>query len=225
MKALTNLTIKKLLPLAALTLSAIAAPTQAAQFGVKVVDDNGTPIAGASVCIGLQGNYKQFGAGFTDMQGQLVVDVPNVPLLVTVSKTRFSGTRTIEPARSFNLIKQVKLKEGVPGPRCRAGSIMAEAESNVRPATRMLTVSSFNVEQRGSRTTLSPEVNGNPSHFRVSTSKDFEGAKWQKYSSRIALAKNVSNSEKVYFQLRKRTGSKRAWMEATSDVLSVRLVN
>ena len=61
----------------------------AAKFGVRVVDDLGKPVAGASVCIGLEGNYKQFGAMFTGADGNAIVEVPNVPLVVTVSKTRF----------------------------------------------------------------------------------------------------------------------------------------
>jgi len=81
---LSSLTSKLVLSMAVVTLSAFVLPAHAAKFGVRVVDDNGIPVAGASVCIGLQGNYKQFAATFTDTQGQVVVEVPNVPLLVTV---------------------------------------------------------------------------------------------------------------------------------------------
>lgn len=213
-----RLSSKLILSAAVLTLSALALPAHAAKFGVRVVDDNGVPVAGASVCIGLQGNYKQFGATFTDSQGQVMVDVPNVPLLVTVSKDRFTGLRSAEPARSFNLIKQVKLREGIPGPRCRAGSVLAEGE----PSTN-ITVSDIAIKTNDSSTILSPTVSGNPSHYRVSTSKEFDDARWIKYSNQIALARKISESQKVYLQLRKRSGTSKAWLEARSKILTVRL--
>lgn len=214
----SSLKNKLVLTVALLTLSALAVPAHAAKFGVRVVDDNGVPVAGASVCIGLQGNYKQFGATFTDTNGQVVVDVPNVPLLVTVSKDRFTGLRTAEPARSFNLIKQVKLREGVPGPRCRAGSKIADGAAGAS-----ITVADIAVQSGAFNTILSPTVSGEPSHYRVSADKDFADAKWEKFSNQIALAGDLSESEKVYLQLRKRTGSSKAWMESRSNVMTVRL--
>jgi len=214
---LSSLTSKLVLSMAVVTLSAFVLPAHAAKFGVRVVDDNGIPVAGASVCIGLQGNYKQFAATFTDTQGQVVVEVPNVPLLVTVSKDRFTGLRATEPARSFNLIKQVKLREGIPGPRCRAGSKIAEGPSAG------ITVTDIAVKLGESSATISPTVNGEPSHYRVSKDKDFTDATWKKFSNQIALAGNLSDSRKVYLQLRKRTGSSKAWLESRSEILTVRL--
>lgn len=214
---LSSLTNKLVLSMAVLTLSAFVLPAHAAKFGVRVVDDNGIPVAGASVCVGLQGNYKQFGATFTDSQGQVVVEVPNVPLLVTVSKDRFTGMRATEPARSFNLIKQVQLREGVPGPRCRAGSKIAEG-----PGAGIV-VTDIAIKTGEFSTTLSPTVNGDPSHYRVSSDKDFSDAKWETFSNQISLAGNLSDSQKVYLQLRKRTGSSKAWMEARSEIVTVRL--
>ena len=216
----SSLTNKLVLSIAVITLCAVSIPAQAAKFGVRVVDDNGVPIAGAAVCIGLQGNYKQFGASFTDSQGQVMVDVPNVPLLVTVSKDRFTGLRTTEPARSFNLLKQVQLREGIPGPRCRAGSVLADSKPSAA-----ITVSDIAIQAGPTTTTLSPTVIGEPSHYRVSADKEFSGAKWQRYSDQIALATNLSVSPKVYLQLRKRTGSANAFLEARSEVMTVRLTN
>jgi len=214
---LTGLTHKLMLSAAVLTLSALAVPAHAAKFGVHVVDDNGVPVAGASVCIGLQGNYKQFGATFTDAQGHVMVDVPNVPLLLTVSKDRFSGVRSIEPARSFNLVKQVKLRNGVPGPRCRAGSVLAES----KPSVPSIVVSSIDVQGN----TLSPTVTGDPSHYRVSANQDFTGAQWFRFSNQIALRGALSDAEKVYLQMRKRSGTSNAHVESLSDVLTITLVN
>jgi len=206
---------KVALAVTVIAVSTIAIPAHAAKFGVRVVDANGVPVAGAAVCVGLQGNYKQFGATFTDGQGQVMVDVPNVPLLVTVSKDRFTGLRTLEPARSFNLVKQVKLREGTPGPRCRAGSALAEGQ----PSVPSLLVSEIAVLGN----VLQPVVQGKPSHYRVSDNSDFTGAKWKRYSANIALASNIASADKVYLQLRQRQGTAKAYIESHSDVMTVRL--
>ena len=55
----------------------------AAKFGVRVVTPEGQPIAGAAVCIGTAGDYKKFAALFTSVDGDVQVDVPPVPLVVT----------------------------------------------------------------------------------------------------------------------------------------------
>lgn len=215
----THLSRKLGLSALLLALASVAMPAQAAKFGVRVVDESGSPIAGASVCVGLQGNSKQFGSAFTDSQGHVMVDVPNVPLMLTVSKDRFTGTRTMEPARSFNLIKQVKLREGIPGPRCKAGSVLADS----KPGIPGIIVSDIAIREGVYNTTLSPVVSGEPSQYRVSDNKDFTGAKWQNYSNQIALVGNLSDADKVYLQLRKRKGSSKAYLETRSEVLTVRI--
>ncbi len=210
---------KLLLSAAILSLSALSTAATAAKFGVHVVDENGAPVAGAAVCIGLQGNYKQFGAQFTDISGNVMVDVPNVPLLVTVSKDRFTGVRTSEPARGFNLLKQIRLMEGVPGPRCKAGSSLADSSPN--PPT--INVSKIDVVDGAFGTTLKPIVSGEPSHYRVSADSTFNGAVWQNYSSQIALVGNLTEAAKIYVQMRKYEGSRTSWIEARSPVMTALL--
>ena len=212
---------RSVLSVSVLAIASFVMPAHAAKFGVRVVDDNGVAIAGASVCIGLQGNYKQFGATFTDARGQVMIDVPNVPLLLTVSKDRFTGMRTTEPARSFNLLKQVKLLEGVPGPRCRAGSVLAEH----KPGVPTIVVTDIAIYEGVYSKTLSPTVSGEPNQYRVSTSKEFGDAKWESYANQIALAGSLSDANKVYLQMRKVRGNSKSWLEARSEVLTVRLVN
>ncbi len=209
----------KALGLSAIVMLSAVMPAHAAKFGVRVVDDNGRPVAGASVCVGLQGNYKQFGATFTDSRGQVMVDVPNVPLLVTVSKDRFTGVRSTEPARAFNLIKEVKLREGVPGPRCRAGSVLAEHT----PGIPNIVVTDIAISEGPFSTTLSPTVSGEPNQYRVSTSEAFADAKWIDFSTQIALAGDLSESNRVYLQMRKIRGNSKAYLESRSEVLTVRL--
>jgi len=191
---LVTKTTKFALVVLALALSSFAMSAHAAMFGVRVVDENDQAVVGAAVCIGLQGNYKRFAATFTDGQGKVMVDVPNVPLLVTVSKDRFTGMRTTEPARSFNLLKQVRLREGVPGPRCRAGSSMANSVPNVPT----IVITDIAVSENNRSTTLSPTVSGEPNQFRVSANKEFEGAAWTKYASQIAVSGPLLDNEKVY---------------------------
>ncbi len=210
---------KPLLTAALVVACSLVSPVHAAKFGVRVVDQNGVPIAGAAVCIGLQGNYKQFAAQFTDTSGNVMVDVPNVPLLVTVSKDRFTGTRSSEPARGFNILKEVKLREGVPGPRCRAGSTLAD----IAPNPPSITVRDIAVTNGASRTVLQPNVTGEPSHYRISANEDFEGAGWKRYSNQIALVGELNSSKKVYLQLRKRMGNAKASIETVSDVVTVRI--
>lgn len=222
MKTKSNLfirTSRTFLVLSAVLLSLSSVPAHAAKFGVRVVDDNGRPIAGASVCIGLQGNYKQFGATFTDARGQVMVEVPNVPLLVTVSKDRFTGSRTTEPARGFNLIKEVKLLDGVPGPRCRAGSVLAESTPNA-PS---IVVTDIAIDEGPFNTTLSPTVSGGPNQYRVSDTKEFSGASWKNFSSQIALANGLNESNRVFLQMRKVVGNSRSFLETRSEVLTIRL--
>lgn len=187
----------------------------AATFGVRVVDDRGQPVAGAAVCVGLPGNYKQFGALLTDASGNAMLDVPNVPLVVTISKSRFSGMRVSEPARGFNLIKEMTLSEGTPGPRCNAGQVVADSSS--------IQIGSVEVMESAYSTTLTPSVEGEATQYRVSRTPSFSGAKWQRFQTSIALNSSLSDEDEVYIQLRRYTGDGKAWIEARSAVVTVKL--
>lgn len=189
-------------------------PAMAKNFGVRVVNDKGQPVSGASVCVGLPGNYKQFGAVFTDADGRAMVDVPHVPITVTVSKTRFSGTRISEPARNFNFMRQVTLSEGVPGPRCRAGSTLASSESSVR-------VNNVDVFEGVFAKQISPKVTGQPTHYRLSATKDVSNSAWQVFENTIALGDTLSGRDVVYLQLRRYQGNRQGWLEARSKVVPV----
>ncbi len=206
--------------LGALALAAVigsmAPAAQAATFGVRVVDDAGTPVAGAAVCVGLEGNYKQFGALFTDSTGTATVEVPNVPLLVTVSKNRSAGIRMSEPARGFNLIKQVRLIDGVPGPRCRAGSSLA------KPGVEQIHIDRVAVREGIYSTTINTSVRGNPSHYRVSDNEDFSDAKWRRFTSSITTA-DYPEANILFLQMRRLEGTAKSWLEARSNVIEVRM--
>ncbi|MFK8079682.1 MAG: hypothetical protein AB8B97_05305 [Granulosicoccus sp.] len=200
---------------ACVLIACIANPASAAQFGVRVVSADGMPVAGASVCFGLPGNYRQFGAVFTDVDGQAVVEVPNLPFVVTVSKTRFSGMRLSEPARGYNLIKQVTLAEGTPGPRCKAGTTLAEAtRSSVR-------ITNVQVSSDSRSTQLIPEATGEPTEYRVNATPYFDASPWKKLDESIQVSASMAKREKLYLQLRRYEGTRNGWFEARSETATV----
>ena len=196
-----------------------SAGAQAARFGVRVVDAFGEPVAGASVCVGLEGNYRQFGTAFTDADGLAdMLEVPNVPLVVTVSKTRFAGTRLQEPGRGFDIVRELTLVEGLPGPRCRAGSSMA-----ANPP--IIDVRDVAVTGEGTGTTLTPTVTGSPSEYRVALDGDlleYAGG-WQRFDTTITLPRALADARSIVLQLRRQVGDERASIEALSDVVTVEL--
>jgi len=214
------MTKRSFFSVAAIALLSLAAnAVHAATFGVRVVDPTGQPIQGASVCVGLASNFVQFGAEFTDSDGLVMLDVPNVPLTVTVSKTRFAGVRLSEPARGFNLIKEVTLIDGLPGPRCRAGSALADA-----PGIAPMRIKNIDIT-RGASLVLRPNVTGNPSHYRISNNPEFTNTTWQPYTDSIRLSRGLSQETSLYFQLRQYAGNANAWLEARSDAITITLTN
>ena len=191
------------------------APAEAARFGVRVVDETGEPVVGASVCVGLEGNYRQFGTAFTDVDGRVdMIDVPNVPFVVTVSKTRFAAVRHREPARGFDLVREITLGEGVPGPRCKAGSSIADGPGLVE-------VRRVDVAGRGAAITLTPDVSGAPSHYRVARDERFADSPWQRFERSIALPGALAEAPSVYLQMRRFDGAPDGWLEARSNVVTV----
>lgn len=194
-----------------------ATTANAGQFGVRVVDEAGMPVAGASVCFGLPGNYGQFGTVFTDTDGQAMTEVPNIPFVVTVSKTRFSGVRINEPARGFNLVKQVTLTDGVPGPRCKAGSTLTDAsQSSIR-------ISDVDVVANTQVTVLTPIATGAPTEYRVGGSESLDSLQWRKLNDSIRLPRSLASLGEVYLQLRRYEGTGGSWLEARSDAVMVYL--
>lgn len=207
----------------AVVLGLASANSHAAKFGVRVVSPDGTPVAGAAVCIGTHGNYKQFGAMFTSANGDVTVDVPPVPLVVTISKNRFSGMRIDEPARRFNLIKTVKLHDGVPGPRCRAGSSMAQSGSG--SSSSGLQINSVDVNERAFDVSVTPIVSGSANSYRISRSASMNGSTWRKMSAgagSIRVEDKLLGST-VYLQVRRYKEVKGAVLEAQSNIFPVNL--
>ena len=193
----------------------------AAKFGVKVVSADGTPVAGAAVCIGTHGNYKQFAAVFTSSEGNVVVDVPPVPLLVTVSKSRFSAVRLSEPARRYNLIKTVKLQDGMPGPRCKADSSMADGAGVTNGGP---TISKVDVSDKVFNVALRATVSGGVNKYRIASSRSMQNAVWEDFRQEIVVDPKMLGKT-VYLQVAKVVQQKGASLEAHSNVVEVNLQN
>jgi hypothetical protein len=192
-----------------------AVPASAAKFGVKIVNESGQAIAGAAVCMGMHGNYGQFGSMHTDESGLAMVEMPNVPFVLTVSKNQMGSLRTNEPGRGFNLIKQITLKQGNLAPKCMVDGFV-KSESSVK-------ISDIQITENTYATTLKPQVVGEPTQYRVSKSSSFSGAKWKRFESSIPLSASLSQEDEVYLQMRRYEGSKKSWIEARSDVINVKL--
>ena len=200
-----------------LTLAGSTGAVQAARYGVHVVDGDGKPVAGASICIGIEGSFRRFGTMFTDARGRgELVDVPDIPLVVTISKTRFSGLRFTQPSRRFDLVREVVLEPGLPGPRCKAGSSLVANPPG-------LDVLRVDVTGERDAATLLPEVTGQPSHYRLGFDRSFDGAVWQRFERSIAVPEALAGSEALYLQLRRLEGRPSAWLEARSDAFEVTL--
>ena len=198
--------------------ASLANTAHAVTFGVKVVNETGVPVSGASVCFGLPGNYNQFGALFTDSDGQVTAEVPNIPFVVTISKTRFSGMRINEPGRGFNLIKQVTLTEGMPGPRCKAGSTLAESNQS------SIKIIQTDVAANGSTVLITPIATGEPTDYRLSESPEsVEFANWQALDSSLEVPANMVDLDIIYLQMRRYANTSNGWLEARSSVVSVLL--
>ncbi len=213
----TGLTTKSVFYVVAALMCLLGTSAHAAKFGIRVVTPEGQPIAGAAVCIGTAGDYKKFAALFTSVNGDVQVDVPPVPLVVTVSKTRFAGTRLSEPARDFNLVKTIKLQDGKPGPRCKAGSTYVDASegNNLRISGVSIRDSAFSVQ-------LLPQLNSGANHYRIASSNKLDKLRWRKLSEAIAVDPKLLGG-KVYLQVARIASVKGGRLEAHSNILPVDL--
>jgi len=203
--------------LSALSLMALVAstPVSAAKYGVKVIDESGQALEGVAVCIGMHGNYGQFGSMVTDASGIAMLEVPNTPFVLTVSKKHIGSVRVNEPARGFNLVKEVTLGQGFTSAACNV-----EASKNSESSIR---ISDIQVNDSAFATTLQPQVEGSPTEYRVSKTNTFAGAKWQRFDTTIPLSANLSEEDEVFVQMRRFMGDKKSWIEARSDVVNVKL--
>ena len=190
---------------------------EAANFGVRVMDEHGSPLQDAAVCVGTLGKHDQFGVYLTGDNGVVMVeDLPAVELKVTISRNGYEGIELIEPVRNWNLIKGVKLLEDGLGPRCDASALVKEEMSNTSLAGRALYGS-----DEGGRYVIESDIEGAPSHYRVSKNADFKDARWLPYSRKFSY--NAGGAEELYYQVRRVAGNKTSWLEARSAVVTLQV--
>lgn len=207
--------LTSMLVMLGLVAAVLSTPASAAKYGVKIVNESGQAVEGAAVCVGLAGNQVQFGSTLTDASGLAMLEVPAVPFMLTVSKSRMGSMELKEPARGYNLIKQVTLKQGTAGPKCHVVGL-DRSESLVR-------ISYVEVTDNAYSTTLTPTVIGEPTQYRVSRTDSFKDAQWKRFESSIPLSASLSEQDEVYIQMRRYKSVNKSWIEARSDAVSVKL--
>ena len=194
----------------------------AADIRVHVVDrDLSTPLKGASVCLGTPANPVQFGGQFTAENGYAVFDsVPETPLLLTVSRADYTGYQRSQSAKRFDITLRVEMVSGGLGPQCELGD--SRRISNTSDVA--LTVSSFTLNAGKSTTrkrtvNLNASVSGTPTHYRVAEHWSFDDAEWQEYTvgPQFTLSEGAGQ-KKVYFQVRKLSGTSGAQLESLSGI-------
>ena len=187
---------------------------EAASFGVRVVDEFGRSIDDASVCIGTTANNRQFGAFRTAEDGHVMIDdVPQVPLSVIVSKDNYQGVQFFEPVRNWNLVAEVTLLLDGEGPVCEQ-SVADVSEHNGR-----LIINTIHVSKNGGVYSIETEVDGNPTHYKISHREDLKGAKWMPYNKKFSY--NGKADGTLYFQVKRFSGKSNGWLEARSPVAGI----
>jgi len=111
---LTNLAARTLAAAFALSVF-VSTPAHAAKIGVRVLDANsGLPVPNASVCLGTANNPTIYGTGVTSFAGLALYDnVPEKPILITVSKSNFRGIALQTFPKDDNVITDVLVTEGL----------------------------------------------------------------------------------------------------------------
>jgi hypothetical protein len=197
-----------------LTAFAGVSMVNAATVGVRIVDELGQPLSGAAVCFGTAANKEQFGSYITGVDGDIVLhDLPHVALILTISKEKYQGVEMHQPGRNWNLISEVMLLENGIGPVCKHDTF------EVTDIKRGLEIQRLDVEKNRSFIKIGSQVTGEPSHYRVSQDKSFNGAKWLPYKKTVKYWGAVQGS--LYFQVKRFTGMKKGWLEARSYVANV----
>ncbi len=203
-----------------------SATAQSAKLGVRVLDGNsGLPVANASVCLGTAADPTAYGTGVTGFSGVALYDnVPDTPVLITVSKKNFRGIALQAPAGGDNVIRDIIVTEGLSSKKCRALKFV-----NLRPGITKgpqstdwpLTITALSYFPSGDDGfSFLSYSQGEPTHYRVSTDPKFKGAEWKDYSDVLHYARRQDDKGEgtLYFQLRKTTTVSGGQIDALSDV-------
>lgn len=207
----------------------VSGTANAAKIGVRVLDANsGLPVPHASVCLGTASNPSLYGTGVTSFSGVALYDnVPEKPVLITVSKSNFRGIALQTFPRKDNVVTDVLVTEGLSSKRCRALK-MVELKPGITKgddteATWPMEISALSYFPSGDDGfSFLAYVKGKPTHYRVSTDPEFNGAEWKTYSDVFHFSPLGSDRGKgqIYFQLRKLIDVDGGNIEAVSEVLA-----
>lgn len=200
----------------------------AAKLGVRVLDANsGLPVANASVCLGTATEPAKYATGVTSFSGVALYDnLPDSPVLITVSKRNFRGIALQVPTNGENLIKDVLVTEGLSSKKCRAlkmvdfkQGITKGVYSDEWPLE--ITALSYFPSGDDGLSFLSYSK-GKPTHYRVSTNSEFTGAQWINYSDVLHFSPLQADQgkSKLYFQLKKSVEVSGGSIEALSEVMT-----
>ena len=201
----------------------------AAKIGVRVLDaTTGLPVPHASVCLGTASNPTIYGTGVTSFSGVALYDnVPEKPILITVSKRNFRGIALQKFPKKDNVITDVLVTEGLSSKRCRAlkmvdfaPGISAGGDAEATWPMAITALSYFPSGDDGF--SFLAYVKGKPTHYRVSTDPKFNDAEWKTYSDVFHFSPLDSDTGKgeIYFQLRKLIEVDGAEIEALSNVMA-----
>ncbi len=206
-----------------LALFAISSAVYAADVEVRVMSTvHDTPMANAAVCLGTPAVPEQFGARRTDTEGRISFqNVPETPLLLTVSMPQHKGERRVLTATQNDRAISVALKRGGGGATCSAP--LEDSLVNMGTGIRV-TACSINrgVASTSSRNvTLQCAAAGTPTHYRASEHPDFRDADWRPYepSVRFELSPGTGNKT-VYYQARRSSESSGASLQMVSNTAS-----
>jgi len=195
---------------------------EAAEIRIHVSDRQlGNALEHASVCLGTPANPVQFGGQFTGENGYAVFEeVPETPLILTVSRPEYTGYQRRQTARRFDITLRVGLATGGLGPICDLGEVEISPALTDGPVT----ISTFRLDDvapsgGGREVRLNAVVTGNPTHYRVAEHWGFEGVEWIEYKSQpLHEISEGAGEKRVYFQVRRMKQLDGAQVESLSGI-------
>lgn len=201
---------------------------QAASLDVRVIDrDSRQPLSGAAICLGTSANPRQFGALRTDAYGQVAYrDLPEAPLVLTVSNDGYRGHRSQHQLRGFDLKLEVPLPSGGLGPSCDLPAVQADREQLAMDDERWLALEQVRVTRDAEQpqtVQLRLTARGEPTHYRLAASADLSDSRWQPYLEQVTWRESEGKAEALYLQLRRFQGDSGAVVERLSAVRRVLL--
>jgi len=206
---------------------------QAAELLVRVVErDTRRPLADAAVCLGTPADPGQFGARRSDADGGVrYLDLPDAPLLLTVSAAGHRGYRGEHRVGALDLTVEVPLPSGGLGPQCHgappaAATVQAQLALRADGAERALAVESVQVShdaQSPEKLRLHLAVRGAPSEYRIAAGTGFADAEWLPFAAQIEHRLADADTAQLYLQLRRVRQVEGGALQSLSEVVRVEL--